>query len=104
MMYAKKLNLENRIYFRAACLGVTVQGVRGFLRALSDDKYLRALIRVYNQFFGKENQAGLPISDGGYQSFKKQQTYLPILARPKGVALYACDFPAEYAYWQAAGK
>jgi hypothetical protein len=103
-MYAKKLNLENKIYFRAACLGVTVQGVRGVLRALSDDKYLRALIRVYNQFFGKENQVGLPISDGGYQSFKKQQTYLPILARPKGTPLYACDFPSECAYWQAAGK
>lgn len=102
-MYAKKIKLENDIYFRAACLGVSVESVEGYLRTNSMDKYLCALIRVYNQFFGTANQASSPFQDGIYQSFKKQQTYLPLLARPMGVPLFACDFPSVQANWQARG-
>ncbi len=102
-MYAKKLKLENDIYFRAACLGVTVAGVRGRLRTLSTDAYLNALIRVYNRFFGIENQASSPIEDGIYLSFKKQQTCLPVLKQKGNVALFACDFPAILASWQGRG-
>lgn len=103
-MYAKKLKLENNIYFRAACLGVSVEGVDGKLRTLSTDRYLCALIRVYNQFFGTTNQASPHSQDGVYQSFKKQQTYLPQLVRPVGVPLFACDFPSVRADWQARGN
>jgi len=103
-MYAKKLKLESDIYFRAACLGAAIIGAGGHLRTLSKDAYLRALIRVYNRFFGTENQASLPIEDGGYSSFKNQQTYLPVLARPAGVVLVARDLPALLADWQTRGN
>lgn len=103
-MYAKKLELENKIYFRAACLGVSVEGVEGALRTLSTDRYLCALIRVYNRFFKTTNQASPPLKDGVYQSFKKQQTYLPLLARPSGVPLTECDFLSVLAQWQARGN
>ena len=103
-MYAKKLKLENNIYFRAACLGVSVEGVDGGLRTCCTDKYLCALIRVYNQFFRTANHASPHSQDGVYQSFKKQQTYLPLLARPAGVPLFACDFPSVRANWQARGN
>lgn len=103
-MYAKKLKLENNIYFRAACLEVSVEGVDGALRTFSTDPYLCALIRVYNQFFRTANPASPHLQDGVYQSFKKQQTYLPLLARPTGVPLVACDFPSVRADWQARGN
>ena len=103
-MYAKKLKLENDIYFRAACLGVSIEEAGGYLRTASADGYLCALIRVYNRFFGTENQASSPLSDGVYQSFKNQQTYLPLLSCPAGGALFACDFPAALAAWQTRGN
>ena len=103
-MYARKLNLENKIYFRAACLGASVAGVNGSLRTLSTDPYLCALIRVYNQFFETENQSGSPIENGVYPSFKKQQICLPSLVCRAGVPLFACDFPAILAAWQARGN
>ena len=59
MSLAKKITLENAIFFRAACLRAPVDGVRGELCSPSDDVCLQVLLSVYNAFFGAENAAFL---------------------------------------------
>lgn len=57
MNYSAKINLENGIFFRAARLGVCVLSRGGVLFCASTDGRLRALLSVYNRFFGAENRA-----------------------------------------------
>lgn len=52
-----KIDLENRIFFRAARLGVAVWSCAGALYCAAPDDCLRQLIGVYNDFFAEENRS-----------------------------------------------
>ena len=52
MSLSLKIDLENRIFARAAFLHMHIEESSGTWRASSEkDAYLNALLRVYNQFF-----------------------------------------------------
>lgn len=101
MSLAKKITLENVIFFRAACLRAPVDGVRGELCSPSDDVCLQVLLSVYNAFFGVENAAFLAESwedpTANFRSFLAQRPGLNGCVVP-GVPFFEKDFSAELMY------
>lgn len=101
MSLAKKITLENAIFFRAACLRAPVDGVRGELCSPSDDVCLQVLLSVYNAFFGAENAAFLAESGeaptANFRSFLAQRPSLNGCV-VTGVPFFEKDFAAELMY------
>ncbi|WP_428053972.1 hypothetical protein [Candidatus Avelusimicrobium stercoris] len=102
MNLSAKIDLENRIFARAARLSAPVDGVRGCLSAPADDAYLQSLISVYNRFFADENRAFLPEEDSSltWRYFRQERRFLPFLCPIKGVPFFACDFKANLFFLQ----
>lgn len=56
MNFSTKIDLENRIFYRAACLGACVLSCGGEVLCTAPDVYLQTLISVYNAFFAEGNR------------------------------------------------
>lgn len=101
MSLAKKITLENAIFFRAACLRAPVDGVRGELCSPSDDVCLQVLLSVYNAFFAAENEAFLAESEAdateNFRAFLPQRPGLNGCVET-GVPFFEKDFAAELMY------
>ena len=102
MNLSAKIDLENRIFARAARLSVPVDGVRGRLSSPADEAHLQSLISVYNRFFADENRALFPEEDSSltWRYFKQERRFLPFLCPIKGVPFFACDFNANLFFLQ----
>ena len=102
MNLSAKIDLENRIFARAARLSVPVDGVRGRLSSPADEAHLQSLISVYNRFFADENRALFPEEDSSltWRYFKQERRFLPFLCPIKGGPVFASDFKANLFYLQ----
>ena len=102
MNLSAKIDLENRIFARAARLSVPVDGVRGRVSSPADEAHLQSLISVYNRFFADENRALFPEEDSSltWRYFKQERRFLPFLCPIKGVPFFASDFKANLFYLQ----
>ncbi|MBQ3666943.1 MAG: hypothetical protein II913_02660 [Elusimicrobiaceae bacterium] len=56
MNFSRKIELENNIFAQAAKLHAQVHTRGGRFFSSSKDRYLQALLDVYNAFFYKENR------------------------------------------------
>ena len=102
MNLSAKIDLENRIFARAARLSAPVDGVRGRLSSPADDAYLQALLNVYNRFFLDENRVLFLEEEPSltWRYFKQERRFLPFLCPIKGVPFFACDFKANLFFLQ----
>ena len=64
MSLSLKIDLENKIFYRAAALQTSVDARRGSLRSVCEDACLQELLRVYNRFFSSENEQGIDKTAG----------------------------------------
>ena len=83
MYFQQKIKLENNIFARAEKLHVQVYARAGKFISSSEDKYLMALLSVYNAFFSKENWENFCTQEDaleGLRGFKKQITHAPLLS------------------------
>lgn len=95
-MKSLKIELENKIFFRADTLRVPVYGVNGQLRVFSADGYLQALVNVYNRFFRRENRLfAREVAEDLRAFYNRSRLCLPTLKRPFGVPFFLQDFQEE---------
>ena len=69
-----RLELENFIFYRAACLQTCVHGENNRLCCLSYDPYLQVAVYLYNACFG-----------GGSGKVSKGRSFLPLPAERGGI-------------------
>lgn len=75
---SRKINLENKIYARAAYLHAVIHSKSGGLNSAHPDGYLQALICVYNAFFQYANWVQFCTHENpleGYYLFHKSEKY-----------------------------
>lgn len=104
-MYAQKLALENKIFAYADTLRYVIFSKNGCLFCLKKDVYLQRLLCVYNRFFGPEN-ARLFREEKDIDLrhlFAAQLSFFPLLKRPGGVPICACDVAAETVLFRLLG-
>lgn len=105
MPSAQKLDLENRIFARAARVRAEVDGVGGELISPSPDACLQVMLSVYNAFFADENRAFLGAraeeeTQLFWLEFERARVCLPGLWHKPGVPFFIQDYAAEL-FWAA---
>lgn len=86
---SQRLYLENKIFARAAQLGVVVHARQGQLLADRQDALLRQLITVYNAFFYEDNRRIFCAQENGLEK------WFCFAKRPSRSVLFA---PNEYKF------
>lgn len=105
MPSSQKLDLENRIFARAARVRAEVDGAGGELISPSPDACLQVMLSVYNAFFADENRAFLgpgPKEENElfWREFERERVCLPGLWHKPGVPFFIQDYATEL-FWAA---
>ena len=83
MNFSQKIELENNIFAQAAKLHAQVYARGGRLFSSSKDRYLQALLGVYNAFFYKENRGNFCVEEEyleGLHQVTKQTVRTPVFS------------------------
>lgn len=96
MTKSRQIDLENRIFFRAARLGAEVCSRAGAFYCTEPDDCLQQLIRVYNAFVAEENR----LAEGGdaWNGFWRGYAAENAVCHGMDGPVYPPDLPLELAW------